>query len=121
MVADNPVNDEQQAKTADKITNTEVPETIHSTLPKYGIVRWKDAVGDKSRKKLDPTSLTRKLAVKETLGWLLQDSEGTIAIIQERDLDKDLKLQRHAEYTLVPRTWIIQIIPLVPLEPISIS
>ena len=124
MVTDELVHSEntsdEKGQPANNVAKVEGPKTVHVTLPKYGIVRWKDAIGNKGSKKLNPINLTRKLTINETLGWLLQDSEGTIAVIQERSLDKDLKLQRHGEYTLIPKSWVVEIVPLIPQEPIKV-
>lgn len=79
-------------------------------LPKYGIVQWRDATGAGGPLRLD--RLTKNLPIQETLGWLFEDREGTLAVIQERRVGAK-GIQRNIELTLVPRSWVVNIIPLL--------
>jgi len=80
-------------------------------LPKYGIVQWRDAAGMR-RKKLRMDKLTKDLAKRESLGWLMQDSEGTIAVIHDHIIDNNGNLRRDVEFTIIPATWVVNIVPL---------
>lgn len=85
-------------------------------IAKYGIVRWVDAAGARKRK-LRPDKLTKELPIRESLGWLMEDKEGTVAVIHDHVLEDNGNLRRDVEFTIIPRSWITKIIPLfIPLE-----
>lgn len=81
-------------------------------LAKYGIVQWADAAGVRKRKlRLD--KLTKELPLRESLGWLMMDKEGTVAVIHDHVLEDNGNLRRDVEFTIIPASWITKIIPLV--------
>lgn len=84
-------------------------------VPKFGIVQWKDAAGMR-RKKLHPEKLTKDLAYRESLGWLMVDKEGTIAVIHDHVPAQNGNLRRDVEFTIIPASWVIKIIPLIEQE-----
>ena len=82
------------------------------SLPKYGIVQWADAAGVRKRKlRLD--KLTKELPLRESLGWIMMDKEGTVAVIHDHVLEDNGNLRRDVEFTIIPSSWITKIIPLI--------
>lgn len=76
---------------------------------KYGIVQWKDAAGVRKRKlRLD--KITKELPMRESLGWILKDKEGTVAVIHDHVLEDNGNLRRDVEFTIIPAAWITNII-----------
>jgi hypothetical protein len=81
------------------------------SFPKYGIVQWADAAGVRKRKlRLD--KLTKELPIRESLGWIMVDKEGTVAVIHDHVLEDNGNLRRDVEFTIIPSSWITKIIPL---------
>ena len=81
-------------------------------IPKFGIVQWVDAANVRKRK-LRPDKLTKELPIRESLGWLMADKEGTVAVIHDHVLEDNGNLRRDVEFTIIPAAWITKIIPLV--------
>jgi hypothetical protein len=89
-------------------------------LPKFGIVQWADAAGVRKRKlRLD--KLTKELPLRESLGWLMVDKEGTVAVIHDHVLEDNGNLRRDVEFTIIPASWITKIIPLIVEETSNVT
>lgn len=76
---------------------------------KYGIVQWKDAAGVR-KKRLRIDKITKELPMRESLGWILTDKEGTVAVIHDHVLEDNGNLRRDVEFTIIPAAWITKII-----------
>lgn len=80
-------------------------------IPRFGIVQWRDAAGLRKRKlRLD--KLTKELPLRESLGWLMADAEGTIAVIHDHIPEHNGNLRRDVEFTIIPASWVVKIIAL---------
>lgn len=80
-------------------------------VPKFGIVEWVDAASIR-RRSLRPEKLTKELPIRQSLGWLMCDKEGTVAVIHDHVLENNGNLRRDVEFTIIPAAWITKIIPL---------
>jgi hypothetical protein len=90
------------------------------SVPKYGLVRWRDAAALR-KKKLRPDKLTKELPMRESLGWLMSDGEGTIAVIHDHIPEHNGNLRRDVEFTIIPASWVVGIIALEEVKVAVVS
>jgi hypothetical protein len=70
--------------------------------------------------KVKPGSLVKSLPIKESVGWLFRDRDGTLAVIHERSVGTR-GVERYGEFTLVPSSWVVEIVELIPVNvPVSV-
>ena len=114
MVADDTPSDEQQAKPADNVANTETPKVVHKTVPRYAVVYWRDATGT-SLNKVKTNRITANLSVNISVGRMFTDPDGTIALVHE--YQEKSGIERRGELTIIPAVWVVKVIQLIPAEP----
>lgn len=79
-------------------------------MPQLVLVRWDDAWQDTDNfTSAHGITLTHKPMVVETLGWLIQDDEVGISLVNERSVDGDGEEYRGR--TFVPRKMIKSVTP----------